>query len=138
MEPWRRHRCCVPRRLAPFCAVASGSPTLAAPFPVQNRVTTLPPPTLRPPTRNPRKRVRPKTYSVAVYMVFAIGALEFIMLISIFWLRAMVVPVSTSVPKAKAGSAGALYVPHPAHVTAPPSAPEVDAQGVTRLPGLGL
>jgi hypothetical protein len=110
----------------------------AAPSPVQTRVTTLPPPTLRPPARNPRKRVRPKTYSVAVYMVFAIAALEIIMLISIFWLRAMVVPVSTSVPKAKAGSAGSLYVPHLAHVSTSTSPPEVDAQGVVRLPGLGL
>jgi hypothetical protein len=138
MERSRRHRCCVPRRLAPFCAVASGSPTLAAPFPVQNRVTTLPPPTLRPPERNPRKRVRPKTYSVAVYMVFAIAALEIIMLISIFWLRAMVVPVGTIPPKAKSGPSGAPYVPQIAHVSTKPSAPEIDAQGVARLPGLGL
>ena len=60
--------------------------------------------------RNPRKRVRPKTYSVAVYMVFAIALLEVIMLISIFWLRAMVVSVSTNLPKAKDGSA---WIPIP-------------------------
>jgi hypothetical protein len=69
-------------------------------------------------------------------MVFAIAALEVIMLISIFWLRAMVVPVSTSVPKAKSGPGGAPYVPHIAHVTTPPSPPQVDDHGVMRLPGL--
>jgi hypothetical protein len=88
--------------------------------------------------RNPRKRVRPKTYSVAVYMVFAIGALELIMLVSIFWLRAMVVPVSTSVPKAKAGAAGAPYVPRIAHVSTSTATPQVDAQGVMRLPSIGM
>ncbi len=33
--------------------------------------------------RKSPQRVRPKTYSVAVYMVFAIAALELIMLVSI-------------------------------------------------------
>ncbi len=88
--------------------------------------------------RNPRKRVRPKTYSVAVYMVFAIAALEVIMLISIFWLRAMVVPVSTNPPKAKSGVAGAPYVPQLAHVTTPSTVPQIDPHGVVRLPGLDL
>jgi len=71
-------------------------------------------------------------------MVFAIAALEIVMLISIFWLRAMVVPVSTSVPKAKAGPAGSLYVPHLAHVSTSTSPPEVDDHGVVRLPGIGM
>jgi hypothetical protein len=87
---------------------------------------------------NPRKRVRPKTYSVAVYMVFAIAALEVAMLISIFWLRAMVVPVSTNLPKAKSGLAGAPYVPTNPHVSPAPRVPDVDSNGVVRLPGLDL
>ncbi len=86
--------------------------------------------------RNPRKRVRPKTYSVAVYMVFAIAALEIIMLISIFWLRAMVVPVNTNVPKAKPGFAVAPYVPHTPHASSPSTEPAIDPHGVVRLPGL--
>ena len=86
--------------------------------------------------RNPRKRVRPKTYSVAVYMVFAIAALEVIMLISIFWLRAMVVPVNTNPPKAKDGFAVAPYVPHAPHSNEQPGVPAVDKQGVTLLPSL--
>lgn len=98
-------------------------------------MTTLPPLTARPPAPNPRKRVRPKTYSVAVYMIFAIVALEVAMLISIFWLRAMVVSVNTNVPKAKAGAAGAPYLPSSPHAT-PSNKPPVDSNGVVRLPGL--
>ena len=45
------------------------------------------------------KRLRPKTYSVAVYLVVAIVALQVVMLISVFWLRAMVVSVNVNVPK---------------------------------------
>jgi hypothetical protein len=71
-------------------------------------------------------------------MVFAIAALEIIMLISIFWLRAMVVPVGTIPPKARAGFAGQPYVPHSLHVTSPSGAPEIDSHGVMRLPGLDL
>ena len=71
-------------------------------------------------------------------MVFAIALLEVVMLISIFWLRAMVVPVSTNPPKAKEGLAGAPYVPHLSHVTSPSTAPEVDNNGVARLPGLNM
>jgi len=73
---------------------------------------------------------------VAVYLVFAIAALEVAMLISIFWLRALVVPVSTSVPKAKSGLAGAPYVPKMPHVTPAAHLPDVDSNGVVRLPGL--
>jgi tetratricopeptide (TPR) repeat protein len=75
---------------------------------------------------------------VAVYIVFAIALLEVIMLISIFWLRAMVVPVNTNPPKAKSGLAGAPYVPHLPHVSPTPAVPEVDNHGVARLPGLDL
>ena len=40
-----------------------------------------------------------KTYSVAVYLVVAIVVLQVVMLISVFWLRAMVVTVNTNLPK---------------------------------------
>jgi len=46
------------------------------------------------------KRLRPKTYSVAVYMVILIVVLQVGMLISVFWLRAMVVHVNVRYPKA--------------------------------------
>lgn len=109
---------------------------VAVQFPGPTRVTTLPPSMLRPPARNPRKRVRPKTYSVAVYMVFAIALLEVIMLISVFWLRAMVVSVNTGLPKAKMGPAGAPYVPTMPHAPVPTGPPAVDSTGVARLPSL--
>jgi hypothetical protein len=80
--------------------------------------------------------VRPKTYSVAVYLVFAVAALEVAMLISIFWLRAMVVSVNTHLPTARPGAAGAPYVPHIAHLKPPENLPPVDSNGVVRLPGL--
>jgi hypothetical protein len=47
------------------------------------------------------KRVRPKTYSVAVYLVVGIILLQLVMLISVFWLRAMVVTVATRPPSAQ-------------------------------------
>jgi hypothetical protein len=93
---------------------------------------------LRPPARNPRKRVRPKTYSVAVYMVFAIAVLEVAMLISVFWLRAMVVSVNVGPPRAKFGTAGAVYLPNTPHTTNPTGPPAVDSNGVALLPGLSL
>jgi hypothetical protein len=46
------------------------------------------------------KRLRPKTYSVAVYLVVGIVLLQVCMLISVFWLRAMVVSVNVRLPKA--------------------------------------
>ncbi len=124
--------------LAPFCAVASNTYRVAAQFAVPNRVTTLPPPIHRPPTRNPRKRVRPKTYSVAVYLVLAVALLEMIMLVSVFWLRAMVVSVSTGLPKAKTGTAAATYAPPIPHLPTTPGTPAIDSNGVSRLPTIAL
>jgi hypothetical protein len=92
----------------------------------------------RPPARNPRKRVRPKTYSVAVYLVLAVAVLEVVMLISVFWLRAMVVSVNTGLPKAKVGVAGAPSLPKLPHPLAPTGPPAVDNNGVARLPSLTL
>ena len=50
------------------------------------------------------KRLRPKTYSVAVYLVVAVVVLQVLMLISVFWLRAMVVPVNVKLPNSKLGT----------------------------------
>jgi hypothetical protein len=87
------------------------------------------------------KRVRPKTYTVAIYLVAAIGLLEVGMFISIFWLRAMVVSVNVQVPKGKAlaGTAGNPGNPNevigpitPSAVITPKKLPELP-----NLPALG-
>jgi len=57
--------------------------------------------------------VRPKTYSVAVYLVGAILLLQIGMLISVFWLRAMVVSVSVKPPNAQGNFAGNPNPPTP-------------------------
>ena len=44
-------------------------------------------------------RVRPRTYTVAVYILCGVLLLQVVMVISVFWLRAMVVPVNFEVPK---------------------------------------
>ena len=59
-------------------------------------MTQLPDPNRHYP-QHPR-RLRPKTYSVAVYLVFAVVVLQVVMLISVFWLRAMVVSVNVNLP----------------------------------------
>jgi len=64
-------------------------------------MTQLPQPQRRSPVPQHVKRVRPKTYSVAVYMVVLVVALQGVMLISVFWLRAMVVHVNVKFPKAQ-------------------------------------
>src|SRR5271163_3477414 len=63
-------------------------------------VTQLPPHQRQYPVPEHVRRVRPKTYSVAVYLVVAIIVLQVAMLISVFWLRAMVVSVNVRLPKA--------------------------------------
>jgi len=79
------------------------------------------------------KRVRPKTYSVAVYLVGAVILLQVVMLISVFWLRAMVVSVNVNPPSAQANNTGApnLIGPVPPQPSGTPSNP-----GPPRLPGL--
>jgi hypothetical protein len=69
-------------------------------------------------------------------MVVAVAVLEVVMLISVFWLRAMVVSVNTGLPKAKLGAAGAPYIPTLPHPPTPPRPPAVDSNGVVRLPSL--
>jgi hypothetical protein len=62
-------------------------------------MTQLPSPQRRSTVPQHPKRVRPKTYSVAVYLVILVVVVQVIMLISVFWLRAMVVHVNTKLPK---------------------------------------
>jgi hypothetical protein len=52
--------------------------------------------------------LRPKTYSVAVYLVIAVVILQIGMFISVFWLRAMIVSVKVSLPKAHITTSQAL------------------------------
>jgi hypothetical protein len=66
-------------------------------------VTQLPSPHRYPLPPVYGKRVRPKTYTVAVYLVVAVILLQAGMLVSVFWLRAIVVPVNVQVPKGKPG-----------------------------------
>ncbi len=56
--------------------------------------------------------MRPKTYSVAVYLVFAVVLLQVAMVISVFWLRAMVVTVNVKPPNGLAGGPGTLFKPN--------------------------
>lgn len=81
------------------------------------------------------KRLRPKTYSVAVYLVAGIGVIELIMLILVFWLRAMVVPVNVKIPKAvvKANPAPIQQVSQP---TANPSLPSTTPTKTPDVPSL--
>jgi hypothetical protein len=74
-------------------------------------VTQLPSPQRRHPAPQHARRLRPKTYSVAVYLVGAVVLLQIVMLISVFWLRAMVVSVDVKVPKALMGSLPATNAP---------------------------
>lgn len=69
-------------------------------------MTQLPSPQRRYPVPHHVRRVRPKTYSVAVYLVGSIILLQVGMLISVFWLRAMVVSVSVKPPNAQGNIVG--------------------------------
>ena len=71
------------------------------------------------------RRVRPKTYTVAIYLVIGIVLLQVGMLISVFWLRAMVVAVNVHLPKARLG-----------HFSNVPVSPRVTLPELPRLPGL--
>jgi hypothetical protein len=82
-----------------------------------------------------RKRLRPKTYSVAVYLVGAILLLQAAMLVSVFWLRAMVVSVNTGLPKP---SKSALLATQAGRLKTKSPSANTDADGVTRLPSLSL
>ena len=78
------------------------------------------------------KRLRPKTYSVAVYLVVAIVVLQVAMLISVFWLRAMVVSVNVNLPNAvgvKPGNpaSNAVKYPHAGPNSDFPGLPGIEA-----------
>jgi hypothetical protein len=88
-------------------------------------------PTTRPAARTPdhTKRVRPKTYTVAVYLVAAVVVLQAGMLVYAFWLRAMVVSVNVNPPKGKV-----VAIAHP--LPAPPKPAPVKPPELPALPGL--
>ena len=94
-------------------------------------MTQLPSSQRRHPVPQHAKRLRPKTYSVAVYLVGAIIVLQVVMLISVFWLRAMVVPVSVSLPQASSKGAPTIIPPKPNTSGVTPTSPDM-----TVLPGL--
>jgi len=77
-----------------------------------------------------RKRLRPKTYSVAVYLVGAVILLQVAMVIIAFWLRAMVVSVNVNLPKALTTATGNPNPPVPSSSGTP------NNPGPPRLPGL--
>jgi hypothetical protein len=81
------------------------------------------------------KRLRPKTYSVAVYMVFGIVALQVVMLISVFWLRAMVVAVNVNPPSPAGNPASNATGTHP-KVNAPDARlPSISPSALLKVPG---
>jgi tetratricopeptide (TPR) repeat protein len=89
--------------------------------------------------------VRPKTYSVAVYLVGAVILLQVVMLISVFWLRAMVVSVNVRPPNALTGTSGTPNpirpaTPHPGGTANPPDFPSLPGLGahsaLLRVPGV--
>jgi len=96
-------------------------------------VTQLPSPQRRFPAPQYVKRVRPKTYSVAVYLVGAVILLQVVMFVLVFWLRAMVVSVNVNLPKALAGNTGN---PNPANPGTPQPGGTANTPGLPRLPGL--
>ncbi len=65
-------------------------------------MTRLPPSSSRSPIPQSGIRVRPTTYTVAVYLLGSVMVLELVMVISVFWLRAMVVPINFQIPKTHA------------------------------------
>jgi hypothetical protein len=96
-------------------------------------VTQLPSPQRHFPAPQHRERVRPKTYSVAVYLVGAVILLQVVMFVLVFWLRAMVVSVNVKPPSGVANNAGnpnliGPEIPKPGRT---PNSPDM-----TVLPGL--
>jgi hypothetical protein len=86
-------------------------------------MTKLPSPQRRPLATQHPKRLRPKTYSVAVYLVGFIILGQVVAVISIFWLRAMVVPVRTGMPQPLSGQSGTTLAPPIIGPTPPPLIP---------------
>jgi len=99
---------------------------LAPPF---RDVTRLPSSQHRLPASELGRRIRPRTYTVAIYLVGAVVLIQIGMLISIFWLRAMVVSVRVELPKA---------VPNTAQTSAAPLPPPAPASLTPELPRLSM
>jgi tetratricopeptide (TPR) repeat protein len=80
--------------------------------------------------------VRPKTYSVAVYLVGAVILLQIVMLISVFWLRAMVVTVNVNFPNASGtpNGPGATQPGGAAYNPGVPRLPSLETSGLLRVP----
>ena len=95
-------------------------------------MTRLPSPQNRLPAPQHPKRLRPKTYSVAVYLVGAVVLLQVAMVISVFWLRAMIVPVNFKLPRALTGQASAPLPP----TALPTPTPHPAATAASKLPEL--
>ena len=66
-----------------------------------------------PPAAANTSRVRPGTYTAAVYVLGAVLVLETASIISVFWMRAMVVPVNFQVPKSHGTPAATSAVASP-------------------------
>jgi hypothetical protein len=77
-------------------------------------------------------RVRPTTYTVAVYVLAAVLLFEVVMVISVFWLRSMVVPVNFQVPKAHGALAAAKPEPF-IPLILPPDVPNLAVSGTRTL-----
>jgi tetratricopeptide (TPR) repeat protein len=78
---------------------------------------------------------------VAVYLVGAVILLQVVMLISVFWLRAMVVSVNVKLPKAQANNSGTPNPTgpatlHPGGTVNPPDFPSLPGLGMTTHPAL--
>jgi hypothetical protein len=85
------------------------------------------------------KRVRSRTYTVAVYLVIAVVLLQAGMLVSVFWLRAIVVPVNVQVPQSKPLAVQAPVAPPNLGPLAPTSMlPAPHLPPMPNLPSLSL
>jgi hypothetical protein len=124
------HRYCVGLPIGPFFDARKEAYSLAA-QPSSRSVTQLPSPQRRPAVPQHVKRLRPKTYSVAVYLVVAVIVLQVVMLISVFWLRAMVVSVNVNLPNAQANNSLNPNSPGTSQPGGPGNIP-----GMPRLPSL--
>jgi len=90
-------------------------------------VTRLPPSSSRTPLPQNNLRVRPTTYTVAVYILGFVLVLELVMVISVFWLRAMVVPINFQPPHSHAAPTPAA--PTTVHALTPPDVPNLAVSG---------
>ncbi len=92
-------------------------------------VTQLPSPQRHFPPTQHSKRLRPKTYTVAVYLVGAVIVLQVVMFVLVFWLRAMVVAVNVNLPNGVGTAVGNPNAPTP-------QTGESNNTGISRLPSL--